>query len=130
MKTTLKRLRDADLPAMWQINEEGLPGVGKVNEGALSALLDFSTLPVGAYHGTTLVGFVLCLPPRTPYGSLNYAWFNARYEHFLYVDRIAVGLAYRDLGVGAALYGHIFDTATAKGWPVAAEGPAWLCCAD
>ena len=98
MKTTLKPLGEADLPAMWQINEEGLPGVGKVSEGDLAALLGLADLPVGAFHGTTLAGFVLCLPPGTPYGSLNYAWFNARYAHFLYVDRIAVGRTSRRPG--------------------------------
>ena len=64
------------------------------------ALLDFSSLAVGAYHGKQLVGFVICLPPKTEYGSLNYAWFNQRYNEFLYVDRIAVATKYQNQKIG------------------------------
>ena len=37
---------------------------------------------------------VICLS-RGRGGSLNYAWFNQRYEAFVYVDRIAVSSQHR-----------------------------------
>ena len=121
MTPTIRPLKTTDVQPMWAINEQGLPGVGKVTPEALADILSLCTLPLGAFDGETLMGFVLCMPPDTRYGSLNYRWFHGRYPVFLYVDRIAVGAAYRDLGVGTALYGEVLAHAAAHGWPVAAE---------
>ena len=121
MTLRVERLTAADVAAMWEINEEGLPGVGKVTQEALGDLLSLAELPLGAFDDSGLVGFVLCLIPRTRYGSLNYAWFNERYEDFLYVDRIAVATRARDRQIGTALYKHVFRDASDRGWPVAAE---------
>jgi predicted GNAT superfamily acetyltransferase len=106
---------------MWSINEQGLPGTGKVAPEELVALLDFSTLSLGVFDGKTLLGFVVCLPPKTTYGSLNYAWFNQRYDAFLYVDRVAVADHERNNGVGSMLYEHVVEQAAMHGVPVAAE---------
>ncbi len=121
MSINLRRLQTDDVPALWQINEEGLPGVGKVSQGALVDLLSLADLPLGAMDGEELVGFVLCLLPGTRYASLNYAWFNQRYEHFLYVDRIAVAQGQRNRQIGGFLYARVIEQAEKHGWPVAAE---------
>ena len=117
----LRTLTPSDVTTMWRINEQGLPGVGQVSEASMLELLRLSELPVAAVHQGSVVGFVLCLLPNTPYGSPNYAWFNKRYDTFLYVDRIAVATQHRDRGVGAQLYAHIIQYADRRGWPVAAE---------
>ena len=117
----LRILQPDDVPAMWRINEEGLPGVGEVSEAAMADLLSLSTLPLGAFDGDELLGFVLCLLPATRYASLNYGWFNARYTSFLYVDRIAVAEAHRDRQVGTRLYAQVIAHADKNQQPVAAE---------
>ena len=61
------KLSEHDLMAMWRINEEGLPGVGKITQEALEDLLTLCELALGAYHEGALAGFVLCLLPRTRY---------------------------------------------------------------
>ena len=86
----IRNLTHTDVEAMWAINEDGLPGTGQVSQVELVALLDLASLSLGAFEGDRMLGFVICLPPRTSYGSLNYAWFNQRYDAFLYVDRVAV----------------------------------------
>ena len=121
MPLTLRTLTLEDVPTLWRINEEGLPGVGKVTQEAMADLLSLAELPLGAFEGDELVGFVLCLLPKTRYGSLNYAWFNQRYDPFLYVDRIAVAENHRDRQIGTELYARVIATAEALGWPVAAE---------
>ena len=121
MKFDIHPLEPTHVPTLWQINEEGVPGVGKVSPEALSRLLNLCVLRLGAFHEDTLVGFVLCLEPQRPYGSLNYAWFNTHYTEFLYVDRIAVGQKWRDAKVGSLLYECVFAFADERGWPVAAE---------
>ena len=111
----------SDIDAMWAINEQGLPGTGKVSKKEIVQLLEFSSLSVGAYDQGELVGFVVCLPPKKAYGSLNYAWFNEHYESFVYVDRIAVSEENRNKGVGSALYNHVVSYSKQHGVPVAAE---------
>ena len=121
MTLTRRMLCSEDVSAVWRINEEGLPGVGKISEVALRDLLTLAELPLGIFDGPDLVGFVLCLPPGTRYGSLNYAWFNERYERFLYVDRIAVSAAYRDRQLGTELYTCVIEYAEESRRRVAAE---------
>ncbi|MAX46305.1 MAG: GNAT family acetyltransferase [Euryarchaeota archaeon] len=106
---------------IWAINEEGLPGTGKVSQQEIKALLEFSSLSIGAYLEDRLVGFVICLPPNTEYGSLNYAWFNQRYDKFLYVDRIAVSVESQNQNIGSILYEHVKKQAEEMGVLVAAE---------
>ena len=105
----IRELSDSDIQKMWEINEQGLPGTGKVDEQGLLNLLEYSEISVGAYQDGELLGYVICLPPATEYGSLNYAWFNENMADFLYVDRIAVAQIHRDKGIGSRLYSHIIE---------------------
>ena len=116
----IRGLSPADIDAMF-INEEGLPGTGQVSPQDLAALLNLASLSLGAFEDQTLVGFVVCLPPQTTYASLNYAWFNQRYDAFLYVDRIAVAHEHRNQGVGSALYEQVVSAAQDRAVPIAAE---------
>ena len=121
LNTVTKPLATNDVPMMWEINEQGLPGTGQVTQAEMAKLLDLSEVSLGAYQDGTLIGFVLCLLPKTEYGSLNYAWFNQRYDQFIYVDRIAVAKDSRNSGIGTLLYQQVFDYATQHGIPVTAE---------
>jgi len=117
----LKDLDPGHVPSMWTINQQGLPGTGELSPEAMADLLDIAHLAIGCFEDESLIGFVLCLQPRTRYGSLNYAWFNQRYESFLYVDRIAVHENYRNQAVGSLLYQKVIEEAEAHHAPVAAE---------
>ena len=121
MSKTTAPLSPNDVPMMWEINEQGLPGTGQVTQQEMAALLELSELSLGAYQDNKLAGFVLCLLPKTEYGSLNYAWFNQRYDQFIYVDRIAVAKDSRNSGIGTLLYQQVFDYATQHNIPVTAE---------
>ena len=116
----IRPLHTQDAAAMWRVNEEGLPGVGQVSPEAMADLVRLSVLPLGVFDGTELAGFVLCLLPRTRYGSLNYAWFNERYTDFLYVDRIAVAHNHRNQRIGTLLYERVIEAAALRSFPIAA----------
>ena len=117
----LRALEERDIPAIWIINQQGLPGTGDVSQDEISSLLGFATYSVGYFLKEELLGFVICMPPGTGYGSLNYAWFNERYEAFVYVDRIAVSQNCRNKNIGTQLYNHVVDFASQDDVPVAAE---------
>ncbi len=117
----IRQLHPKDVDAAWHINEQGLPGTGQVSHQEMADLFSLSKLAIGAFEDGILRGFVLCLLPRTHYGSLNYAWFNERYDSFLYVDRIAVDHHHRDQGVGTLLYQQVIEHAELEACPVTAE---------
>ena len=121
MSKTTTLLSPNDVPTMWEINEQGLPGTGQVTQEEMATLLELSEVSLGAYQDGKLTGFVLCLLPKTEYGSLNYAWFNQRYDQFIYVDRIAVAKDSRNSGIGTLLYQQVFSYAREHNIPVTAE---------
>ena len=114
-------LSQSDVQSIWAINEQGLPGTGQVSEQELSDLLNLSTLSLGAFREGELLGFVICLSPGTTYSSLNYAWFNKKYNDFIYVDRIAVSFDQRDGGIGSRLYEEVIAYSLDNKIPIAAE---------
>jgi len=114
-------LSQNDVPSMWAINEQGLPGTGQVSEQELSDLLNLSNLSLGVFRNENLLGFVICLSPGTDYTSLNYAWFNNKYDDFIYVDRIAVLTDCRDEGIGSKLYEEVITYSQENAVPIAAE---------
>ena len=59
--------------------------------------------------------FLLVFDQGADYDSPNFLWFRARFERFLYVDRIAVAESHRRRGLAAALYGDLFAFAAGRG---------------
>jgi len=116
-----QQLTQSDVESIWLINEQGLPGTGKVTLQEISYLLELSTFSLGVFSNDELLGFVICLSPGTDYGSLNYAWFNTRYDEFIYVDRIAVSTGYRDRGIGSLLYKEVVSYSNQYSIPIVAE---------
>jgi predicted GNAT superfamily acetyltransferase len=68
-----------------------------------------------------MLGFVICLSPGTTCSSLNYAWFNSKYNDFIYVDRIAVLTDYRDEEIGSKLYEKVISYSQENSMPIASE---------
>ena len=110
-----------DISAVWEINQQGLPGTGEVTHQEVEALLELASFAVGIFDLEELLGFVICMPPGTQYASLNYSWFNERYDSFVYVDRIAVSEQHRNKSIGAHLYDFVVEAAMNTNAPVAAE---------
>ena len=79
----IKHLKILDSTAIWEINQDGLPGTGIVSVKEIEQLLGFSQISLGAFVEGKLIGFVICLPPETRYGSPNYRWFNEKYTNCL-----------------------------------------------
>src|SRR5699024_9242171 len=56
-------------------------------------------------------GFILAFREGGDYDSVNYKWFNERYDKFLYIDRVVISIEQQRKGLGEALYNWIFDHA-------------------
>jgi uncharacterized protein len=59
-------------------------------------------------------GFLIAFDQNALYENINFLWFRARYEYFIYVDRIVVHAAFRGQGVARALYEDLFELARSQ----------------
>jgi uncharacterized protein len=97
-------LEPRDHPYVWDLNQSEAPHIAAERFEELVRICELSASRWVIEAGEERAGFLLGMTPDAPYDSPNFAWFQERYERFLYVDRLAVGTAYRRRGVGAALY--------------------------
>jgi predicted GNAT superfamily acetyltransferase len=58
---------------------------------------------------------LLAFDQDADYDSANFLWFRARYERFVYVDRVVVAPAARGRGYGRQLYTDLFEQASRAG---------------
>jgi predicted GNAT superfamily acetyltransferase len=59
--------------------------------------------------------FLIVFDQEARYDSPNFAWFQAKYPDFVYVDRIITGPNARGRGYARALYQDLFEKAAARG---------------
>ena len=66
-----------------------------------------------AFHKVILVkgelaAFCLAFREGAEYESVNYGWFAAHYDTFLYVDRVVVDIKMQGKGLGKLMYDEVF----------------------
>jgi predicted GNAT superfamily acetyltransferase len=116
----MRSVSQADLAEILEHNNQAVPAVNELAMVDLEAFVEMahSFLVIDAPDGS-IAGFMIGLTgPGMPYDSMNYAWFSARYESFIYVDRIVVAESGRGLGVGSQLYAAFADRGVADGFDV------------
>jgi uncharacterized protein len=96
---------------------------------ALSALHEEETSPLheaklasmlkGAFHhaviGDGSRGYLIAFDQDADYDSVNFRWFQARFDRFVYVDRIVVAASERGKGAAKQFYLDLFAAARAAG---------------
>ena len=111
----VRDLRADEYGAALAINEANTPAVGSLDGERFQHLVGQCSIALAAEVGEgDLAGFCLVLAPDADYGSVNYAWFAARYDDFAYLDRVAVDERHRDRGIGTALYAEVERRTTAR----------------
>jgi predicted GNAT superfamily acetyltransferase len=113
---TLRAATPADHPRLLELNAASVLELSPLDDERLSYILALAErcLVVDNDAGE-VVGFAIAIPPGTEYDSINYGWFSARYERFLYLDRIAVSAACRRQRIGARLYDAMEQAAAPYG---------------
>ena len=112
---TIRDVHPADYARIVDINEIEVQQTSAMN---LARLADLDGL--ASYHKVALVdgrvaAFLLAMRENAPYQNENYSWFAARFQKFVYVDRIVVANEFSGLKIGSLLYADLFDFAKAQG---------------
>ena len=105
----IRDIHSADKSWAHALNTACLPAVSDLAEDTLWRLIEVcAAVRVAQDEDGTPLGLVMLMRPGLRYASQNYQWFCARYDDFLYVDRIMVEAAGRGRGVGQAIYEDVF----------------------
>ncbi|MCR9219715.1 MAG: GNAT family N-acetyltransferase [Alphaproteobacteria bacterium] len=104
----------ADIDWCFELNETCVPEVNSLPKDELARLIGDAAHARAAWLGDRPAGVMIAFGPGVDYGSLNYAWFGARHEDFVYMDRIMVHERARRLGVGRLLYHDLFEAAAGR----------------
>ena len=104
MSLEIENVLSADLDEVLLLNESEVPHVGTVDIEQMHWFADHAHYFRVARVDGNLAAFLIGMRPGSSYQSLNYRWFCDRYDEFAYVDRIAVAVPARGVGVASRLY--------------------------
>ena len=108
----------ADFDAIVALNEAAVQHTSAMDVQRLQNLHALSTCHKVATVDGEVTAFLLAMRENAPYPNENYGFFAARYDVFLYVDRIVVDPSCAGLKLGTLLYRDLFDYARAQAVPV------------
>jgi uncharacterized protein len=100
----LRELTRADWPALLALNLDSVRELSELDEQRLQWILSLAHRGLVVESEGEVAAFALAIASGTEYDSENYRWFAARFERFLYLDRVAVAASQRRRGIGAQLY--------------------------
>ena len=105
-------LENSALRAMWLINQANIPEVGDIPTiEEFKSLTKMSSHVIVVNKGKETAGFIILMREKEEYHSLNYKFFKANYDEFLYVDRVAIKDGFRRQGLGKMIYEEVFRLA-------------------
>ena len=114
MNATLRDAHEGDFPHIERLNRESEHFLSPMDAARLSLLHELAD-----YHRVVdcdgVRAFLLAFREGSEYDSSNYRWFDARYDRFLYIDRVVVDASWRGRGFAGDLYRDLFGYARAFG---------------
>ena len=117
----IKRATAADHPEILALNESALPHVNRISADDLAEFAAQSCYFRIALDDEKPVGFLLAFSHAASYHSPNFLWFQSRYPHFVYIDRIVVAPSSRGKGIGCRFYADLEQAARAHAQLLACE---------
>ncbi len=110
--TALWPLRDLDQDRLLALNNAHALELSRLTADQLAAMLAQSFFARGIGDvDAALIAF----DQSSAYAGWNFGWFRARYDRFVYVDRVVVAPEARGRGLARALYAALFAAAVEAG---------------
>lgn len=108
----LRDITHDDLPELLDLNQTHVTELSSLNLADLRQMTETAFVAMCAdSRGALLLAF----DQDAAYDGTNFNWFKARYERYVYVDRIVVAASERGNGLAGKLYGQLFAKARAAG---------------
>ncbi|GIS56098.1 MAG: acetyltransferase [Candidatus Neomarinimicrobiota bacterium] len=105
----LQNYTDDFFSFLLESNNVNKPEVGSLDEEKLQLLIDQANYCKIVFYNNDPAGFLLCLPEKIDYDSMNYEWISERYSNFMYIDRISVMQKFQNKQLGTALYDDLIQ---------------------
>ena len=121
MLVNIRQTTEQDYKDLVKINNACIPAVNALDDESIRHLASQADTFTTVTLDGAIVGFVLCLMPGKDYESANYAWFNAKFTSFLYVDRVAFASGAQGSGLGKKLYAGVIQRARELQVPLVCE---------
>jgi len=123
MTTTalIRNARAADFPSIAALNAESESFLSPMNETRLERLHGWASYHRLIELDGKVAAFLLAFREGAGYDSPNYRWFSARYESFVYIDRVVVGNLHRGHGLGRLFYSDVQSYAEVRSPNLACE---------
>lgn len=112
-------IRDAhagDFDTVLRLNREWEHVTSPLDATALEKLHEWAACHRVVETDAGVSAFLIAVGPGTPYGSVNYRWFDERLADFLYIDRVVVDASLHRSGFGGALYRDVREIAVRSGF--------------
>jgi len=107
MNFVIEKTSSSDLEKILILNQNALPAVSSVTLKEMQHFINiveyFKTIKVN----NKIAGFLIALTPGKDYQSVNYKWFEKKYDSFMYVDRIVISPIFQVKGLGTAFYNDL-----------------------
>jgi predicted GNAT superfamily acetyltransferase len=104
---------DLDDAAVLALNHAHAAETSALTAVGLAALRAQAFVAAGVDRGAA--AFLITLDDRAADDNPNFAWFKARFDRFVYIDRVITAPHARGRGLARALYEHLFARAAAAG---------------
>jgi predicted GNAT superfamily acetyltransferase len=117
MSARVRDIADADTAAILAMNLESEAVLSPMDAARYAHLHAQAAYARVVEDDGAVVAFLLAFRERADYDSVNYRWFDQRFDAFLYVDRVVVARSHQGRGLGALLYDDLFALAWETGVP-------------
>lgn len=104
MALAIRDVNEHDLDAVLALNNVAGKSILALDAARLRYFYDHADYFRVAEIDGQLAGFLIALRENGGYTSPNYRWFSARYDAFVYIDRIVIANAFRRHGLGRVFY--------------------------
>lgn len=114
MPLVIRDVREHELDQVLALNNNAGPSILPIDSARMRHLFAIASYFRVAEIDGHLGGFLIALVPEADYDSPNFAWFKARHDDFVYIDRIVVARAYRGHGLGRIFYADVHSYAEVR----------------